>query len=518
MMSRSSGQNICRQPVVAVVGHIDHGKTTLLDYIRKSSVAAREAGGITQRISAYEIEHPYPSTGSGQAKEVRAITFIDTPGHEAFQKMRRRGASAADIAILVVAADDGVKPQTKEAWAAIQEAKIPTVVAFTKIDKENVNLDRAKESVVKEGIYLEGLGGDVPWVGVSGKTGDGVSELLDLIILAADLHGVECDASADAHATVIESSRDQKTGVSATVIVRTGTFTTGAFAVAGDAWTPIRILEDAAGTKVKEMRCGKPARISGFSTEPAVGADVIVVNTKKEAETLAANATKKPSSADATGGMEAEVRTPIRIIIKADTAGSVEALEYELARVPHPNADLIIVAASPGPVTENEVKNLIGFENALVLGFNVKLEPVAKDLAERQGITIEMRDIIYELSEWLTKKIAELAPDQVVEALLGSAKILKEFSIAGSKHVVGAKVEKGLLKRGNTVTIIRRGIEVGKGKILNIQSQKADVDNVSEGAEFGAQVDTKADLVQGDIIESRPDSARGGSASGGKRA
>jgi translation initiation factor IF-2 len=491
-----SEKSICKQPVVAVVGHIDHGKTTLLDYIRKSRVAVGEAGGITQRISAYEIDHV---TKEG---EKRAITFIDTPGHEAFQKMRRRGASAADIAILVVAADDGVKPQTKEAWAAIKEAKIPVVVAFTKIDKENANLDRAKESVLKEGIYLEGLGGDVPSVGVSGKSGDGVPELLELIILASDLHGIECDASADVHATVIESSRDPRSGVSATVIVRSGTLAVGTFAVALDAWAPLRSIEDATGKKVNSVACGKPARITGFSTEPQVGSDIRVVATKKEAEGMVKSAVKGPSSAKATEG---EGKTPIRIIIKADTAGSVEALEYELAKIPHPNAELIIVAASPGPVTENEVKNLIGFPNALVLGFNTRVEAVAKDLAERQGITIETRDIIYELSEWLTKKIAELAPDALVEAVLGSAKILKEFSIAGTKHVVGARVEKGMLKRGNTVTIIRRGIEVGKGKLLNIQSQKADVESVSEGVEFGTQVDTKADLVAGDMIESRPD-------------
>ncbi|MEK9177330.1 MAG: GTP-binding protein, partial [Patescibacteria group bacterium] len=189
--------NLCRQPVVAIVGHIDHGKTTLLDYIRKTAVAAKERGGITQRISAYEIEH---TTKEG---EKRALTFIDTPGHEAFQNMRRRGASAADIVILVVAGDDGVKPQTIEAYRAIEDAKVPFIVAFTKIDKENANLDRARESVLREGIYLEGLGGDVPHVALSGKSGDGVPELLDLVILAAALHGVSCDAAAPVRATVI---------------------------------------------------------------------------------------------------------------------------------------------------------------------------------------------------------------------------------------------------------------------------------------------------------------------------
>lgn len=486
------------QPVVAVVGHIDHGKTTLLDYIRKSKVAEREHGGITQRISAYEIEHQ-PKEGPA-----RPITFIDTPGHEAFQKMRRRGASAADIAILVVAADDGVKPQTKEAYAAIQDAKIPLIIAFTKIDKENANLDRAKESVLKEGIYLEGLGGDVPWVAVSGKTGEGVPELLDLIILATDLHEVSCDASAAPHATVIESSRDSKSGVAATVIVRSGTFETGTFAVAGEAWAPLRLIEDASGGKVKELRCGRPGRIAGFSAEPAVGADVTAVASKKEAEAKATSAIPAIQGTPSRAEKEGE-RVPIRLILKADTAGSLEALAYELAKIPHPDADLTVVASSPGPVTESEVKRLVGFKNAIIIGFNVKVEPVAKDLAERQGITVKSETVIYELSKWLADTIISLAPPPVPDAMNGVAKVLKEFSTSGTKHVVGATVEQGTLKRGNAVVIIRRGTPVGRGKITNLQLQKADVQTVSEGAECGMQVETKADLVQGDTVEVRPE-------------
>jgi len=281
-MSASSA--ICTQPVVAIVGHIDHGKTTLLDFIRTSSVAARETGGITQRVSAYEVIH----TGTGRE---RTITFIDTPGHEAFQKMRERAGAAADIAILIVAADDGVKPQTKEAYKAITAANIPFIVAFTKIDKDTANLDRAKESVGKEGIYLEGLGGDVPFVAVSGKTGEGVPELLDLITLVADLHSISCDASKAAEGIVLESSRDARTGTSATIIMKQGTLTVGGFAVSGSGYAPLRAIEDFAGTKVKEISCGKPARVVGFTAEPKVGALVTVVATKKEAEEMTSRST-----------------------------------------------------------------------------------------------------------------------------------------------------------------------------------------------------------------------------------
>ena len=483
------------QPVVAVVGHIDHGKTTLLDYIRKSQVADKEAGGITQRISAYEITH---TTKEGAT---RAITFIDTPGHEAFQKMRRRGAGAADIAILVVAADDGVKPQTKEAWAAIQNAKVPAIVAFTKIDKETANLERAKESVGKEGIYLEGLGGEIPWVGVSGKSGDGVPELLDLIILAADLNGVTCDAASGARAIVMERARDARTGVSATVIVRVCTLASGTFAVALDAWAPVRVLENAAGEKGKEIVCGKPARLSGFSKEPAVGSEIIIVESKKEAEQLVKDAFTQSQTAVTAEGDAG--KTPIRIVLKADTAGSIEALEYELGKVPREYADLVVVASSIGAVSENDVKLLVGFPNTIVLGFNVKVDAVAKDLAERQGIIIETSDIIYKLTEWLAAEVVRMAPPPITDTILGAAKILKHFSTAGQKHVIGGRVESGVVKRGNTVTIIRRDIVVGQGKIVNLQSSRADVTEVEEGKEFGAQIESKFDIIAGDMVEVR---------------
>lgn len=481
--------------MVAVVGHIDHGKTSLLDYIRKSKVAEREHGGITQRISAYEIEHP--STGSGQA---RPITFIDTPGHEAFQKMRRRGASAADIAILVIAADDGVKPQTKEAWSAISDAGIPFIVAFTKIDKDTANLDRAKESVLKEGIYLEGLGGTVPHVAVSSKSGAGIPDLLDLILLVADLEDIHCDSGAEPRAIVIESARDARSGVSATVIIRAGTFVSGSCVVADDAWAPLRIIEDANGEKVKEIACGKPAKITGFSKEPRVGSELAVVATKKDAERLAAVG-EKPSGPVARS--DTADKKPIRLILKADTAGSIEALEYELKKVPQETACFIIVDTSVGPVTENDVKCLIGFKDAIIVGFNVKVDPSAADLAERQGIAVETRPIIYEITEWLEKETARIAPNKLEPVITGSAKILKYFSTAGNKHVVGGRVLSGTIVRGSAVTIQRRGIDVGHGKIVNLQSQRADVESVSEGVEFGAQIETKADVAGGDLIETR---------------
>jgi translation initiation factor IF-2 len=484
---------ICRQPVVAIVGHIDHGKTTLLDYIRKTAVAAKETGGITQRISAYEIEH---TTKEG---EKRALTFIDTPGHEAFQNMRRRGASAADIVILVIAADDGVKPQTVEAYRAIADAKVPFIVAFTKADKETANLDRARETVLREGIYLEGLGGDVPHVALSGKSGAGVSELLDLIILATDLHGISCDAGKPVQATVIESSRDPRSGISATVIVREGTLSAKGFAIAGAALAPLRVIEDFTGKKVSDVACGKPARVTGFTEEPLIGSTLTTVENKKEAESLAAK-NAKPRATVKAALPESDERPTLRVFLKADTAGSLEALEYEVAKIPHERIEISVVGRGIGAISEADVKHLVGFSPAIAAGFNVKVESVAKDLAERQGVIVETRDIIYELADSLAAKAKGFTPPEPEKTPEGTMQILKHFSSSGSKHVVGGRMTLGALSVGDRVTITRRGVEIGPGKILNLQRDKANVSEVVEGTEFGAQVESKADIITGDII------------------
>lgn len=489
-MSASNTQY--RQPVVAIVGHIDHGKTTLLDYIRKSSTAAGETGGITQKVSAYEVVNQTPD---GE----RMITFIDTPGHEAFQKMRVRGARAADIAILIVASDDGVKPQTVEAYKAIKEAGIPFIVAFTKIDKDTSNLERAKESVMKHEIYLEGLGGDVSFVGVSGKTGEGVPELLDVILLVADVKGISCDPAAKTDAVVIESSRDPKTGISATAIIKNGTVRTGGFAVAGAAYAPLRIMEDYTGAKVKELSCGKPVRISGFTEEPPVGTLLTTVSTKKEAEKLAEAAKQGKKNVPA-NDQSSEDEVTVRLVMKADTLGSLEAIEYELEKIPQEKVRVLVASKGVGTLSENDIKLLIGFSPAFAIGFGVKIEAGAKDLAERQSITVAHYDIIYELMDWLKDKLKELEPSSPADATLGEITILRHFSTSGSKHVVGGRVTKGTFSLGNGVTIMRRGIEVGKGKVVNLQSQKADVSSVAEGKEFGAQIETKADIVSGDTL------------------
>jgi translation initiation factor IF-2 len=495
----STNSSLCKQPVVAIVGHIDHGKTTLLDYIRKSRVAAKETGGITQRVSAYEVTH-------AGAEGTRAITFIDTPGHEAFQKMRRRAGAAADIAVLIVAADDGLKPQTLEAYKAIMEANLPFLVAFTKIDKDTANIERAKESLMKEGIYLEGLGGEVPYVGVSGKTGAGVPELLDLIGLISDLKDISCNAAEPVEAIVIESARDPRIGISATVIVRQGTLAIGGFAVAGGAIAPLRTLEDFMGMKVASLPCGKPALVTGFSEEPRAGSILTVVATKKEAEKLAAEekAPERLNAREEAGNEPGEERALVRLALKADTAGSLEALEHEIEKLKPERVELHVVSRGIGPISDNDIKPLIGFNPAIVLGFNVKMDASAKDLAERQHIALETRSIIYELGDWLKEEAQKYKPEISLDAVTGTVEIIRHFSTAGSKHVVGGKVLSGTFNLHDRILIKRRGIEVGPGKVINLQSQKADVKSIGEGTEFGAQIDSKADIAPGDQLEASP--------------
>src|SRR3989344_8283778 len=271
-----------RPPVVAIVGHIDHGKSTLLDYIRKTNVALAEAGGITQHLSAYEAMH-LPAQ-AGKNEEPRKITFLDTPGHEAFTAMRSRGLEVADVAILVVSAEDGVKPQTLEALKLIEGVKIPYIVALTKVDKPSANIDKAKASLLENGIYLEGLGGEVPSIAVSGKTGTGIPELLDLILLAAELEGLSADPSLPGEGVVIEAHIDNKRGNTATLVVENGSVRSGEFVVTGESLAPVRIMENFLGKPIKEALPGSPVRIVGFSSLPQVGAKFKTVETKREAE------------------------------------------------------------------------------------------------------------------------------------------------------------------------------------------------------------------------------------------
>ena len=480
-----------RPPIVAVMGHIDHGKSSLLDYIRKANVTAGEAGGITQHVSAYEAEHEHEGTS-------RRITFLDTPGHEAFRALRARGAAAADIAILVIAAEEGVKPQTLEAFEAITEANIPFVVAFTKIDKAGADIEKARISALEHGIYLEGLGGSVPFTGVSSKSGDGVPELLDLVLLTADLAELTADPDAPAEGFVLESSQDPKRGLSATLIMKNGTLPVGSFAIAGAALAPVRFIEDFTGARIKEALPSQPIRISGWTSLPPAGTPFSSTTNKKDAEKLALMGVEA-NPAHTQERAEADGKTLLPLILKADVTGSILAIKHELAKIEHERVTIKIVMEGIGAVSENDVKAAAA-GNGYVIAFNVGTDSAARDSAERMHVSIDTFSIIYNLKERIEELVTERAPRITVEEILGEAKVLKAFSTAGVKQVLGARWNSGILSVGDQVKIDRRGLHIGNAKLTNLQVARADVQEIKVEGEFGLQIESKHETVAGDTL------------------
>lgn len=476
-----------RPPVIAVMGHIDHGKSSLLDYIRKANVVAGEAGGITQHVSAYIALH-----------DGRPVTFLDTPGHEAFKALRTRGAAAADIAILVVAADEGVMPQTLDALAAIKDSDIPFIVAITKIDKNNADVERAKLSLGEHSVFLEGLGGDVAYALVSSKTGEGVPELLDLVLLSADLAELSADPDAPAEGFVLESTQDPKRGASATLIVKDGTLSLGEFVVAGGAYAPVRFIEDFRGARVEKAGPSEPARISGFSRLPSAGSLFAVARNKKEAEARAL-ANTEPPAAPLRGAAGGDSIAELPLVIKADVAGSLDAIAHELGKLRHERAALRIVSSGVGSVSEADVKTASATGGA-VIAFNVATDQIAADAAERSGVGIFAFSIIYELSEKVAELLAERAPSATIEKELGRAMVLKIFSTSAKKQVIGARHISGALSAGSRIKLLRKGEELARGSIANLQQARSDVSEVRSEGDFGAELEARAALAYGDEI------------------
>jgi translation initiation factor IF-2 len=494
LMTPNDNKRIERPPVVAVMGHIDHGKSTLLDYIRKSNVTLKEAGGITQHISAYEVTH---KTASGEEKK---ITFLDTPGHEAFKTMRRRGATAADIAILVVAADDGVKAQTLEALESIKQTGTPFVVAINKIDKPGANIDRTKQNLAENDIFVEGYGGHVSFVAVSAKTGEGIDELLEIILLSAEVENFTYDDEENASGTIIESNLDPKKGVAASLIIKEGKLKSGMFVVSEDCFAPVRIMENYLAKQIKVATAGSPVRIIGFNKLPSSGASFITVASKKEAEKEIEQYKSAQVRAETIVSNKSVV---IPIIIKSDVSGLLDAIEHELEKVVNEKVGLKILLKGTGDISENDIKIAGSDLSAIVVGFNVKIEAEAKDLAERFKIKINTFKIIYELATWVKEIIEERTPSERVEETIGRSKILRTFSRTKDRQVVGCKLQSGELKLHDVVKIIRRDAEIGKGKIVELQVNKIAAQKVTgEDAEFGSKIETHIDLVPGDYIES----------------
>ncbi|MBI2039400.1 MAG: translation initiation factor IF-2 [Candidatus Niyogibacteria bacterium] len=483
-----------RPPIIVIMGHIDHGKTTLLDSIRKSNVAERESGGITQHIGAYEV------TAVAKSGELKKMTFIDTPGHAAFSRMRSRGAHVADVAILVVAADDGVKPQTKEALDAIRAADIPFIVALNKIDKPETNPEKAKKELSDAGVYIEEWGGTVPLVPISARTGQGVQELLEMIFLVSELEDLKTNLSEPASGVVIETHQDSKRGNTATLILLSGTLRAGEFVACGSSWAPVRIFEDFAGHAIREAGAGQPVRIVGFSELPAIGSAMTAFPSKKEAEASAAGVREKTAREPLTA-VAAENIIEIPVLVKADVSGSLEALEAEIRNFEKPRLKIRFLKKGVGALNEDDIKIASSSPRTIVIAFRVPIEKPARDLAERFTISIQPFDVIYDVVDWMRQEIVKRIPSETIEKIVGRAKILKLFKEEGEKRVVGGRVLKGAVLAGKKFRILRRGVALGEGKILELQQQKSRVSAVEEGKEFGILATSKISIAEGDEIE-----------------
>ena len=466
-MEKNNLQTLTRPPIVVVLGHVDHGKTTLLDAIRKTNVTAREAGGITQKIGASVVE----------TKDGKKITFIDTPGHAAFTKMRGRGAKVADIAILVVAQDDGVQPQTKEALEIIRDAGIPFIVAGTKADVIGVNAEALKGQLEKENVFFEGRGGDIPFVSVSAKTNVGITELLEMLTLMADVAELKGDPTAPLEAVVIESGRD-KMGSVATVVVRNGSIKVGATIFTEESECKVKALFNDKGESVKEVLPGEPAQVFGFSEVPPVGASVT-----REAHTAIKEAPKAKGVFDLRRLKDDE----IPVIIKADNAGSLEAI---VASLP---PKIVVVESGVGDVTSTDIIDA-KTGNAYVMAFESKISANIVKLAEAEKVKVERFQIIYEL----ISRLDEILKKGRVE-IIGRAEILASFPF-NNKKVAGCKVIDGRISKGDTLVLQREEKEIGRAKITSIKKQKVEVPSVGQSEEFGVILEPQLDFAVGDVL------------------
>lgn len=487
----TQSQIVTRPPVVVIMGHIDHGKSTLLDFIRKSNVVDGEVGGITQKMSAYEVLH-----------KDKKITFLDTPGHESFGAIRERGSAAADIAILIVSAEDGVKPQTVDAYKAIKKANLPYIVGISKIDKDNANIERTKISLSEHEIYVEGYGGDISFVPFSGKTGAGIDDLLDMILLTAEVENFTTDPTAPAEAIVIESNRDKNRGISATLIIKNGTLETGAFVVSGPSFSPVRIMENYLNKPIKSATAGSPVRIIGWSELPLVGGECFMFKNKKEAEAFIDNEKSKEVRAKANTSPESvdQEIAVVPILIKADTSGSLEALKYEIGKLKIERVNLKIVGSGLGDIQENDIKMAAGKIGTLIVGFNVKTEGAAKTIAEKLSLEIHTFEIIYKMTEWLEELAKTRTPRMEIEEQKGNMKVLKIFSVTKDKYVLGCRCESGVVNVDDQFKLMRRGSEISRGRIRELQQQKSKVGEVTSG-ECGLMAECKMEIAPGDYLE-----------------
>ncbi len=492
-----------RPPIVVVMGHVDHGKTAILDAIRETDVVKHEAGGITQHIGAYQVLHAMG--GSGERK---GITFLDTPGHEAFTAMRARGAQVTDIAIIVVSAEEGVKPTTVEAIAHAREANVPVIVAINKIDKERADVDRVKGEVASQGLQPEDWGGTVPYVLCSAVTKQGISDLLDHILLVAELNDFRANPLRPAVATVIESHLDTSHGPLATLIVNAGTLEVGNIVVCGEILGRVKVMMDANGLRLESVGPSGAVRISGLSGLPQVGDILQVVPGEKEArallEAFAAKAAEKPkrSFADLVSRLTEGKLTQLKVVLKADAQGSLEAIQEALRKLSEESeagVNAKVIHAAIGAVSESDVM-MAAASDGIVLSFNAPVSPEVLRTAEREGVQVRQYNIVYELLEEVDRLLKGLIEPEEEEKVTGHLEVRGVFLRKKNEQIIGGKVFDGFLKRV-PVRIFREDKEIGAGRITSLKHVDKDIKEAKEGTECGLRVETTVPIMEGDRLE-----------------
>ena len=490
---------IARTPVVTILGHVDHGKTALLDCIRDSSVADREIGGITQHIGAYQVE------AKGQL-----LTFLDTPGHEAFSAIRARGSKATDIAVLVVAADDGIMPQTDEAINHAKAAGVPIVVAINKMDVPAADSERVKRQLSERNMLVEDWGGEIISVEVSARTGDGVSDLLENLAVVAEIAELKANPDKPASGVIIEAKLDRKRGPTATLLVQDGTLAVGAYVSAGGAWGRVRAMSNDRGDSVKQVLPGTPAEILGFGSIPEAGDLFSVVANERTARNMASERADGPSSQQAQARAltldEVVNRTPsgelkeLNLVLKADVQGSVEAVRQSLENLTANNIKVRILHASSGGVTESDVL-LASASEAIIIAFTVGTEPSADRLANRMGVEIRNYAIIYQLIDDVELALQGLLEPAVVDVILGRAEIREIFPTRGGVKIAGCRVVEGRMTKGVSVRVTRDGTVLEESTVTSLRHFRDEVNEATNGTECGIVLQGYNDFEEGDMLE-----------------
>jgi translation initiation factor IF-2 len=489
---------VARAPIVTVMGHVDHGKTSLLDAMRATEVAAGEKGGITQHIGASEI-----------VKDGRRVVFLDTPGHEAFTAMRARGAKGADIAVLVVAADDGVMPQTVEAIDHAKAARVPLVVALNKIDKPNINVDRVKSELSDHGVLIEEYGGDVPLVPVSAKQRIGMDELLDMILLVAELQELKANPKRPALGTVVEAELDTGRGPVATVLVATGTLKVGDTVVVGGTSGRIRAMQNSRGDRVSKAGPSTPVVILGLSEVPAAGDTLQVVADEKEARAIVESrralpggngeGTARATLEDLYRQIQAGQTKELRIVLKVDVQGSLGAITHALDRLSTDELKINVIHEGTGNITDNDIL-LASASDAIVVGFNTRVDPQARRTGEAERVDVRLYDIIYKLTDDIEAALKGMLAPEIVEVVEGRAEVRQVFRVGKSGVIAGSYVTEGRMVRGGA-RVYRGGKTVSTDRIESLRRFRDDVREVATGFECGIGLASTSDVAEGDIIE-----------------